>query len=133
MPAVKPAVNPAFKPAAIPVVRPTASPIVNPATSPAFKTGAYFNFKPTASPFQPGAHTTLKSGLCKPAASPAVKASTVPKGQPAVKPVIKPNTQPKVKAAASSASAVDLMTFADLDIGSESKVNGRAAPAKSLI
>jgi hypothetical protein len=133
MPAVKPAVNPAFKPAAIPVVRPTASPIVKPATSPAFKTGAYFNFKPTASPFQPGAHTTLKSGLCKPAASPAVKASTVPKGQPAVKPVIKPNTQPKVKAAASSASAVDLMTFADLDIGSESKVNGRAAPAKSLI
>ena len=146
-----PAVNTNTQPKVLPkvqhTVQPTVQPVVKPAAT-AFKPGAP-TLKPAASSalmpgapaFNPAAYATAKIGTLRSMPSLAEKTSTQPKVQPTSKPAVKPavspaiktNTKPKVQAAATLAPSVDLMTFADLKVGAESKANGRAAPTPSLI
>ncbi|KAJ6009610.1 hypothetical protein N7522_004626 [Penicillium canescens] len=131
-----PAVNTNTQPKVLPNVQHTLQPTVQRVVK-----RAATAFKPGAPAFNLAAYATAKIGTLRPMPSLAEKTSTQPKVQPTSKPAVKPavspaiktNTKPKVQAAATLAPSVDLMTFADLNVGAENKANGRAAPAPSLI
>ncbi|OQD80817.1 hypothetical protein PENANT_c031G08691 [Penicillium antarcticum] len=149
-PALKPTPSPAVKPAAGPAFDPGASSTfklaVSPANYAAFKATAHSALKPgapdfkpaTISPLKPGTPTFQpnacggpKNGSFKANSPPATKTSIQPALNPAAKttvnPAMKLNIQPKAQAAATQTPDVDLMSFADLDVGTQTKINGRVA------